>query len=171
MLKTFKNWHERHAAASPAAPEGETPRNERVALEWLVNLGHGVGKAGGPPEPGEFEDAMQLAEAALAPPPAPPAPALDHFDSSGRHTDVDAARGDAHPVGCYCTFCNPSSSGPPAPVEMPEALPCLVESDACGRCGKVHPWDGCRVEFPVDPDAWCDNCKANARRRPDGETR
>ncbi len=37
----------------------------REALEWLVHLGHGVGKAGGAPEAGEFEAAIKQGEAAL----------------------------------------------------------------------------------------------------------
>jgi len=41
----------------------------------------------------------------------------------------------------------------------PKAMPCLVKPDACGRCGKVHDWCGCRAEMPVDPDAWCAHCK------------
>jgi len=36
------------------------------ALEWLVNLGYGVGKAGGAPEDGEFEGAIEAGKAALA---------------------------------------------------------------------------------------------------------
>ena len=35
------------------------------ALRWLVNLGHDVGKNGGPPEHGEFEAALTEARAAL----------------------------------------------------------------------------------------------------------
>jgi len=37
----------------------------REALDWLTHLGHGVGKAGGAPEHGEFEDALNEARAAL----------------------------------------------------------------------------------------------------------
>lgn len=37
----------------------------RGALEWLVNIGHGVGKAGGPPEPGEIETALEYGKDAL----------------------------------------------------------------------------------------------------------
>ena len=36
------------------------------ALTWMVNLAHGVGKGGGPPEPGEFEAATETGKAALA---------------------------------------------------------------------------------------------------------
>ena len=35
------------------------------ALEWLVNLGHGVGKAGGSPEFGEFEEALNAGRVLL----------------------------------------------------------------------------------------------------------
>jgi hypothetical protein len=38
----------------------------RRALEWFVNLGHGVGKAGGTPEADEFEAAIAAGEAALS---------------------------------------------------------------------------------------------------------
>lgn len=37
----------------------------REALEWLVNLGHGVGRAGGPPEHGEIETALEFGKDAL----------------------------------------------------------------------------------------------------------
>ena len=37
-----------------------------AALEWLVAVGHGWSKAGGELLPGEFEDAMREAEAAIA---------------------------------------------------------------------------------------------------------
>lgn len=36
------------------------------ALRWLVNVVCGVGKAGGEPEPGEFEAAVEAAKDALA---------------------------------------------------------------------------------------------------------
>lgn len=36
------------------------------ALRWLVNIGSGVGKAGGPPEAGEFEEALTAAKNVLA---------------------------------------------------------------------------------------------------------
>ena len=38
------------------------------ALLWLRNLASGVGKAGGEPEPGEFADAVDAADKALAQP-------------------------------------------------------------------------------------------------------
>jgi hypothetical protein len=42
-------------------------REELVpALEWLLHLAHGVGKAGGSPESGEIEDAAEQAAAALS---------------------------------------------------------------------------------------------------------
>jgi hypothetical protein len=41
--------------------------NIREALEWLVNLGCGVGRAGGPPEHGEIETAIEYGKDALAP--------------------------------------------------------------------------------------------------------
>ena len=37
-----------------------------AALEWLTNLGHGVGKAGRDPLPGEIEAALEAGKAALA---------------------------------------------------------------------------------------------------------
>lgn len=42
-------------------------REQRVleALEWLINLGHGLGKAGNKPEIGEFEAAMVAGEKVL----------------------------------------------------------------------------------------------------------
>lgn len=58
-------------------------------------------------------------------------------------------------------------ASPPAETEE---LPCLVENDACARCGKIHEWAGCCAEFPVDPDAWCENCRKRAgRASPAGE--
>ena len=36
-----------------------------AALRWLVNLHHGVGKAGGRPEPDEWEDALAAAVDAM----------------------------------------------------------------------------------------------------------
>lgn len=36
------------------------------ALEWLVNVGCGVGRAGGAPEEGEFEAAIEAGKVALA---------------------------------------------------------------------------------------------------------
>ena len=55
--------------AGPAAPPpidllDECGRLEE-ALRWLVNLHHGVGKAGGPPEAGEWEAAIIQAKAML----------------------------------------------------------------------------------------------------------
>lgn len=36
------------------------------ALEWLTHVCWGVGKAGGKPEPGEYEESVEAAKAALA---------------------------------------------------------------------------------------------------------
>lgn len=38
-----------------------------AALRWLVALHHGVGMAGGSPEPGEWEAALEAGGAALTP--------------------------------------------------------------------------------------------------------
>ena len=58
---------------APATPSDHVcgrwkPTDEALVkvLEWLVNLGYGVGKAGGAPEDGEFEDAIEAGKAALA---------------------------------------------------------------------------------------------------------
>ena len=40
----------------------------RAALEWLVNLGYGKGKAGGEIEGGEFEEALESGKQALLAP-------------------------------------------------------------------------------------------------------
>jgi len=40
----------------------------RAALEWLVNLGYGKGKAGGEIEGGEFEEALESGKQALITP-------------------------------------------------------------------------------------------------------
>jgi hypothetical protein len=37
----------------------------RAALEWMLNLASGVGKAGGGPEPDEYDAACDSANAAL----------------------------------------------------------------------------------------------------------
>lgn len=37
-----------------------------AALKWLTNVACGVGKAGGTPESGEFEDAVKQAQAVIA---------------------------------------------------------------------------------------------------------
>jgi len=41
-----------------------------AALRWLLNLAHDVGKSGGRPEPGEWEEAWGDAECALSPSPS-----------------------------------------------------------------------------------------------------
>ena len=54
-------WAESTANAHLIAASPETT----AALEWVTNLLNGVGKAGGEPGPGEFEDATNAAQAAL----------------------------------------------------------------------------------------------------------
>lgn len=48
----------------------------REALEWLVNLGYGVGRAGGPGDHEEIETALEFGKAALEDRKNPYAPAL-----------------------------------------------------------------------------------------------
>lgn len=55
----------------PADVAGESKELEtendalRAALRWLTNVACGVGKAGGAPEPGEYEAAIDSARALL----------------------------------------------------------------------------------------------------------
>ena len=43
------------------AEQGAEVERLRAALQWLVNLAHGMGKAGGPPEEGEWDAAWKNA--------------------------------------------------------------------------------------------------------------
>ena len=53
---------------SPKAGSGSNPdesQSMKAALEWIVNIAHGVGKAGGTPEGGEWESALETGKSAL----------------------------------------------------------------------------------------------------------
>lgn len=59
--------HKPSPVGGSVCPTPEPSRAELVAaLRWLAHLGHGIGKSGEDPEPGEFEAAMREACAILA---------------------------------------------------------------------------------------------------------
>jgi hypothetical protein len=61
----FLHRHDAAMYASPAPAARPQGGEALEALRWLVNVACGVGKAGGEPEPGEFEAAVEAGKSAL----------------------------------------------------------------------------------------------------------
>ena len=62
LEQELDEWQERDdVRCRLIAEQGAEVERLRAALQWLVNLAHGMGKAGGPPEEGEWDAAWKNA--------------------------------------------------------------------------------------------------------------